>query len=233
MDYNLVRKFSLEDDFMNYKTDDLVYGFMRSLSTARPTGEKTEKGKQEYEEYLLKKKFSKNKKIIANICGITPRAIDKRIEKLKSRGLIQEKTITTMIKKVETDMDCYVFPVDLEAKFQFLDKDVVEYLVNTRNSQSIRVFIYLFNKYLWKKETKEKYIFTLRELKEALGYAESTKTADTMIRNILASFKSEGILKYEKFYDSVDVGINDAKVVPVERMKLTYMVEKKADLPKF
>lgn len=31
------RIFSLDDDFMNYKTDDLLYGFMRSLSTARPT----------------------------------------------------------------------------------------------------------------------------------------------------------------------------------------------------
>ena len=32
------RRFSLEDDFMKYDTDDLVYGFMRSISTAKPEG---------------------------------------------------------------------------------------------------------------------------------------------------------------------------------------------------
>ena len=30
------RRFSLEDDFMNYKVNDLLFGFMRSISTASP-----------------------------------------------------------------------------------------------------------------------------------------------------------------------------------------------------
>jgi hypothetical protein len=34
------RRFSLEEDFMSFKTSDLLYGFMRSLSTARPIGDK-------------------------------------------------------------------------------------------------------------------------------------------------------------------------------------------------
>ena len=30
------RAFSLEEQFMNFKIDDLLYGFLRGLSTVRP-----------------------------------------------------------------------------------------------------------------------------------------------------------------------------------------------------
>ena len=36
MTNEIKRRFSLEEDFMNYGTDDLLYGFMRGLSTAAP-----------------------------------------------------------------------------------------------------------------------------------------------------------------------------------------------------
>lgn len=36
METNKKRRFSLDEDFMNFKTDDIFYGFLRSLSTARP-----------------------------------------------------------------------------------------------------------------------------------------------------------------------------------------------------
>lgn len=39
------RRFSLDEDFMKYDTDDLVYGYMRCLTTI-----KSEDGK--YKEYL-------------------------------------------------------------------------------------------------------------------------------------------------------------------------------------
>lgn len=44
------RRFSLEEDFMKYDTDDLVYGFMRLISTAK-------KINGEWKEYLLVKTF--------------------------------------------------------------------------------------------------------------------------------------------------------------------------------
>ena len=31
----VTRRFSLENDFMNYKSDDLLYGFMRNISTSK------------------------------------------------------------------------------------------------------------------------------------------------------------------------------------------------------
>ena len=59
------RRFSLEEDFMNYKVDDLLFGFMRSLSTARPI---YENGKiVKWEEYLLKKELVKKKYYLYNL----------------------------------------------------------------------------------------------------------------------------------------------------------------------
>jgi hypothetical protein len=88
----------------------------------------------------------------------------------------------------------------------------------------------LLNKHQWKKG----YVFTLQELKDALGYAESTKSCDALIKNVLASFKAEGIIKYEKITEEVDVGgLNDTKIINVERMKLNYVLESAADLPNF
>ena len=90
-----VRRFSLEQDFLNFQTNDLLYGFMRSLSTARPEVEdgkvvKTANGKTKYREYLPLKTFRQNKKLIAAICNVTPRTIDNQLNKLFEAGLIDQ-----------------------------------------------------------------------------------------------------------------------------------------------
>lgn len=229
------RRVSLEEDFMNFKTNDLLYAFMRSLSTARPEVEegkvvKTANGKDKYKEYLPIKTFKQNKKLIAGICGCSTRTIDNQLNKLFEAGLIDQGVEEVEIKGKAYDYECFWFPYNPEEKYKLVDKEVLGYLVNTRNAQGIRVYIYLLNKYQWKKD----YVFTIKEIKEALGYAASTKTADKMIKDILASFNKEGIIKYEKIIEEVDVGgLNDTKIIPVERMKLKYVLENRADLPNF
>lgn len=231
---NNVRRFSIEEDFINFKTNDLLYGFMRSLSTARPEVEdgkvvKTANGKTKYREYLPLKTFRKNKKLIAAICNVSTRTIDNHLNKLFEAGLIDQG-----IERIESngqtyDYECFWFPYDEDGLYKIVDKDVVEYLVHTRNAHAIRVYLYLLTKYQWKKD----YIFTIQELKEALGYAATTKSCDALIKNVLASFKAEGIIKYEKIYEQVDIDVNGSNVINVERMKLKYVLENAADLPNF
>lgn len=229
------RVFSLEQDFMNWKTDDLLYAFMRCLSTARPEVEegkivKTANNKVKYREYLPIKHFKQNKKVIAAICGCSTRTIDRHIEKLFEAGLLDEGIEVVEINGKEYDYECFWFPYDYDATYKIVDKSLVEYLVHTRNAQGIRIYLYLLNKYQWKKD----YLFTIKELKEALGYAESTKSVDSLIKNVLASFKAEGIIKYEKHIEECDIGgLNDTKIIPVERMKLKYVAATRAELPVF
>lgn len=229
------RRMSLEQDLINYKTSDLLYGFMRSLSTARPEEKdgkivKTADGKDKYREYLPVKTFKKHKKLIAGILNVTPKTIGNQLEKLCEAGLVDEGIERVEVNGVTYDYECYWFPYNEGGNYKIIDKAVIEYLVHTRNAHAIRIYLYLLNKYQWKKN----YVFTLQELKEALGYAESTKSCDTLIKNVLASFKAEGIIRYEKIYEEVDVGgVNDYKIINVERMQLKYVLESASDLPNF
>lgn len=221
------RRFSLEEDFMNFKTNDLLYGFMRGLSTARPI---VENGKKEYREYLTLKSFKQNKKLIAGICGCTTKTIENQLNKLFEAGLLDQGVEVIEQNGKEYEYEVFWFPYDYDGNYKIIDQEIVQYLVNTRNAQGIRIYLYLLNKFQW----KEDYIFTIKEIKAALGYADSTKTADKLIKDCLASFQKEGMIKYEKVIEEKDIGdINNSKIIPVERMKLKYVLEDSADLPRF
>lgn len=195
------RRFSLEEDFMNYKVDDLLFGFMRSLSTARPI---YENGKiVKWEEYLLKKELVKNKKIIAQVCGYTTRTLNRHVEQLAEQGLIEEqvKVIPQIDKngnETEYEYECYVFPSESK-RYKLVEKELLTYLIRTRTQHAIKVYLYLLNKYEWKKT----YNFTIKEIQQALGYAESS-IIDDLIGAILESLNREGIINFEESYEYRD-----------------------------
>lgn len=54
-----------------------------------------------------------------------------------------------------------------------MNYEMLSYLVNTRNSNAIKIYIYLLNKFQW----KEKYVFTLKELLVAIGYSENSNNS--------------------------------------------------------
>ena len=182
------RRFSLNDDFMKYDTDDLVYGFMRSISTAKPEGE----GK--YKEYLTIKKFQEEKKTIAGICGTTAKTITNRLNKLIERGLVEEGHVMVKKKSGMEEVPCYFFPYDYDGIYKIIEQEMVGYLVSTRNSQAIRIYLYLLNC----SSLKNDYVFTIRGIKKALGYSETTKSIDSVINNVLNSFQKEGIISFTK-----------------------------------
>lgn len=208
------RRFSLDDDFMNYKTDDLLYGFMRCLSTARPEGDG-------WKEYLPVSSFSKEKKTIANILGCTSRTIGNRLQKLIDCGLVELGQYEVEKHGKVYQYDCYYFPYDYDGNFKILDRELVKYLVYTRNACAIRIYLYLLNC----STMKQDYTFTIQEIKEGMGYASSTKTADEMIRSVLTSFKKEGVIKFEEIYEE-RVSPATGKVVPVPKMVLKFVATK-------
>lgn len=220
------RIFSLGENFMDFHTDDIVYGFMRTLSTARPV----DKEKKIYEEYLPMTMLAPEKKMLANWFGCSVRNVNYKIDKL-----IEKKLVATKIIGNET---CYIFPVKADKKnpFRLVNKKILQYLVYTRNNQCIRIYLYLLNKFLWKEtlnqkkeeEDEQKYIFTVQEIKEALGYNPNTKTVNKMISAVLASFNKEGIISYETKTDTKEVG---GRVIPVKRLQLNYVITNPESLP--
>jgi hypothetical protein len=109
------RRFSLEEDFMNFKTNDLLYGFMRGLSTARPV----EGGK--WQEYLPIKEFKKNKRLIAGICDCSTRTIDRHIDLLFAAGLLDEGIEIVESNGKQYEYPCYWFPYDNNGKYKLID----------------------------------------------------------------------------------------------------------------
>lgn len=74
---------------------------------------------------------------------------------------------------------------------------MIYYLVIASNMSIIKIYIYLLNKWLWKtqKESEPIYDFTLKELREALGYSGSNNPgADDALRTILFSMAKQGII---------------------------------------
>lgn len=200
------RRFSIDEDFMSYDTDDLLYGFMRSISTAKPLGN------NKYEEYLAIKTFQKEKKVIQNICGTTAKTITNRLNKLIERGLVE-------LGEVD-NIPCYFFPYDYDGTFKLIDKELVSYLVSTRNAQAIRVYLYLLNCSTYKND----YVFTIGEIKKALGYAESTKSCEKVIGYVLESFQKEGVIRVKKEWQPIIDTCG--KETHTERMILKFIATK-------
>lgn len=203
------RRFSLEQDFMNYSTDDLIYGYLQCKSTFDTSNQ---------QRYIAAVTVAQLKKNMAAMIGKTARTVTNRLSKLVEKGLLKEDT--------KDGQSIYILTENSE-RYQLINYDILFYLLINRSAQSIRVYVYLLNKYLWKKETNENYIFTLSELKDALGYAETTKTADIILDTILKSFYREGLIKWREIVDSKNV---NGKVIPVIRKELLFVVESQDQL---
>lgn len=202
------RRIPVEGIFIHYDSNDIFYAIMYALATFNPIEKKL---------YLTKKIFIANKKSIYNICGFTDARMMKRhLTKLIDKGLVSE------------DETNYYFPQNIEDKYQIIEKDMLQYLANTRSNQAIRVYISLLDWYLWKKKENSEFIFTNRDILEKLGYSKDNKVASGAITDILESFAREGVIKYEHFYETNI--LPTGKEVPVPRMRLMFVARDKKEL---
>lgn len=210
---DLTRRISFDNDFMNYQGDDIVYIYMRCLSTIRV---KPDGG---WLEYLSKKKFMGQKGFLAKLLACTIKTIENKIRKLIELGLVEEKVESFWdVDGNENKHTIYIFPYDEDGSFKWVNKKLLEYLVYTRNTQGVRIFLYLYNKFAWK---GCEYIFTNEEIKQALGYSKSTKSADGLIKATLESLRAEGMIDFEEIIQYSEV---NGRMVPIKRKKLNNVV---------
>lgn len=209
------RRFSLEHNFMDYDSDDLLYGALQYLATYHP---------ELHMLYLTKKKYTKSKQELMAICGLDSRGIKRHLDRLIEKGLIKEKKIYIGENKVE--YECFIFPYDTKERYQIINNEMLWYVVSTRNKQAVRIYIYLLNKYNW----KENYEFSNKELVEALGYSPkgNNALASSMVSNILESFKREGVIDYNEYYEQrVDTC---GRQVPMPKKALVFVASNKNQL---
>lgn len=178
------RNISLEDNFMNYSVDDLLYAFMSYHATYDP---------HTCEYYLTERNWVKYRPLLKSI--ITTRNCRNHLNSLISKGIIIHD---------ETRMR-YIFPHNGFKKYQPVNNAMLYYLIITSNINVIKTYIYLLNKWLWKNQTQEPYYFTLKELREALGYSGSdNQGVDSALRTILFSIAKQGIIDATPTYLTIN-----------------------------
>lgn len=198
----MTRKFSLENDFMNLTIDDMVYGYIQHMATFAPELKVL---------YVPVAKVSMEKKEIAKVINKTPRTVSNRINKLLDADLLKQEQLNLNGK----DTLCYIIPQETKGRYQIIFDEMLYYLICTRNVNCIKIYLYLKNKYDWKKKTDECYSFTNAELLTAIGYSGNYNgNISTYIQYILDSFMREGVIKWAEYYETNSYG----KPTPKKRL---------------
>ena len=212
------RYFSLEEDFMNYKVDDLLYGYMFYHATP------IEEGVNKMKFYLRMKKYNTMRKNLKKLLDVDTKTLKRHLDLLINNGLIWKETM----KINDKDEEVFIFKSDdFIGKYQKVNYTMLEYLIRTSSKQKIKMYIYLLDKYQWKLKQKDCYIFTKRELLGILGYEtkniSSTDMSYGIVSDNLDSLYREGALIFEvvKMKDKMENG----REVLVERLKLTWIAE--------
>lgn len=220
---DIKRSLSLKEDFMHWSVDDRLYGALLHLATYHPEKQVL---------YVTKQSVNKNRDTLKKYCASEGQEIKqdkfrRLLQKMVDRGLMQETTL--FIKKKETPVYTFLNPTD---DFQPVFDEMLWYLVCTRNRHCIKIYIYLLNKYLWKKATEDNYIFTKKELYATLGYKKTNpeKLIAELVSSILESFKNEGIFNYEKITE--EYCLPNGSIVPVHKYKLLFVAQKKEEFTK-
>ena len=217
------RRISLEKDFYNKRIDDLFYAQMLCLAEPAPNEDI-----YKFKLYLSKNEFLKSRSVFYALASLegnkAPKmALKRKLDTLKELGLIAEEDVMVDGKAVPA----YTFPFCPEGRYYLVEKKMLQYLVDTRNSFAIQIYVYLAN--AAKLHPNKDYVFTYRELTVALGYSETNKALYPVIKNVLESLMREGVIIWEVYNDTAAI---EAKIIPTKRMKLKNIITNYSDLPK-
>ena len=96
------RWFSLEEDFMNYKVDDLLYGYMFYHSTP------IEESKDKVKFYLRIKKYNTMRKNLKKLLDVDTKTLKRHLDLLMNNGLIWKE----IMKINDKDEEVFIFKSD-------------------------------------------------------------------------------------------------------------------------
>lgn len=194
------RRIPVEGIFLHYKTDDIVYGYLQASATFNPKDKVL---------YINQKNMTSIRRELQDIIGCkSASTITNKLNYLMENNLF----------KFDEKASRYIFPYDPNEKYKIISSELLKELVVVYKPMVLKIFIYLLDKYEWKKEANSQYVFTLTELSAAMGYAASSGRQDANIRIILEHLRRTGMINYEEFYEK-----SEFTGKPVPRMRLTFV----------
>ena len=156
--------------------------------------------------YYTKNSFIQDIPLIKKLLGVTDkRTINTALKKLLDNGYIFE------------DGEKYYFPTNEEFKGRYflIDKDLLYNLCVTKSTLTAQIFIYLADRLKFKEMiyNESEYLFTLKELRVALGYSPNSQNArvESAIKECLQTLKAEKYIDYDNI--SVLLSTNGKEIV--------------------
>lgn len=183
----LTRRISLESERFNYSIDYVFYGLLASLASARSINKQNESGVEQYELYLTEAKYKQCRPLLRRLLGnVSAQTLRNKLKKLANNEML--------IYDEQTKE--YKFPYDYDQKYYIISRDILLYLCLTMRNTVILLFIYLADRFKWKKN----YTFTIREIEQALGYSPLARNTmiEAEIRSGLVALKAQGLIDYAK-----------------------------------
>ena len=177
---------------------DMIWGFLQLNSYI---GEDPENKKHRFVyKYYLKSDLALYNRVIdepfkhatadKKICCYN--AFVNSLNLLKKMNYIQDGQIVDNHKNI---VDVYYLKEDF-TPFKLISYKILQDLQDLYCKNAIKVYTYLLNCYDFKKNTQEKYRFTLGELADAIGY--TSKGYNRELDNILKLLENKGFIDYHK-----------------------------------
>ena len=117
-------------------------------------------------------------------------------------ALFKKIKLITESKRVDEfgkEQSIYLLKDDFKF-FAYVPLDTLTYLANTATENVIKIYAYLLNKYEFKAKTNDTYIFTKKELLEAIGYSTDNNRSYKIISDIILCLDNNGLIEYKEFF---------------------------------
>ena len=209
------RRIPLDKKFMTKKINDVLYGYLQVNSTLNTETniryiKKDDVNFSEIEEDL---KFVFKKRTLAN-----------HLSNLIAYGFITEDTMTDTYGE---SIKVYTFPYNADSIYKLIPIKTLRYLVNTANPSVICIYVYLLNKWEWK---RNEYIFTEAELiRNCLGVKSIGHSRDyARVNDVLTCLVNNELIEYKNDYSKKDgVTITRKKLLKVSTIYKSKRDEKR------
>lgn len=185
------RRIPLDKKFMTKKINDILYGYLQVKSTLNTETniryiKKDDVNFTEIEEDL---KYTFKRRTLVN-----------HLSNLIKYGFIGE---SEMVDTYGEPMKVYTFPYNTDSIYKLIPVETLRYLVDTANPSVVSIYVYLLNKWEWK---RNKYTFTEAELiKNCLGVTSMGHSRDyERVNNVLTCLVNNELIEYKDYYSKKD-----------------------------
>ena len=168
---------------MDKKVDDILFACMAYM---------THYDKERQELYLNDSDLTDVRKYVKTLVPLTSRQITAHIKILVEKNLVLR----------DEERNRYVIRNFVHGQYYLVPCDILWYLIHTASKHVIQIYVYLADKYVYKKKNDRLYEFTLKELAEALGYSSHADTrTNAVIRACLVALAKQGIISaHQKWF---------------------------------